>query len=339
MSASKTPKQRLRKQPRMRRVQSATAMPLPQMAVPKTAKKRKRRNSQQRLAGPLSAVQSFVFTSRWLSLGLLVACAYALYLVGGNDQFYLNFIPVEGSGTVTAEDIVETSGLAGHHIFAANPQEAADRILEMPGVISATVTLRWPNDVLIQVREDPPLAIWEEAGQEFWVGKNGELTPARTDTVGLLKIVSEMEDVTVRDDIASEIEADAREQAQIIGQGGQDETASEEDGDTDAEATDDAAAGEVVEDESDAPFVPEAVMQGALQLRELRPNIDQLYYRPSGGLSYQDGRGWRAYFGTGRDMHQKLVVYETVVTDLLAKGLTPEYISVSNQEKPFYRIK
>jgi hypothetical protein len=80
-------------------------------------------------------------------------------------------------------------------------------------------------------------------------------------------------------------------------------------------------------------------MQGALQLRELRPNIDQLYYRPSGGLSYQDGRGWRAYFGTGRDMHQKLVVYETIVADLLAKGLTPEYISVSNQEKPFYRIR
>jgi hypothetical protein len=104
----------------------------------------------------------------------------------------------------------------------------------------------------------------------------------------------------------------------------------------DAEAE---AGEEIAEPAADVAFVPSAVLQGALQLRELRPNIDQLYYRPSGGLSYQDGRGWRAYFGTGRDMHQKLVVYETVVADLLGRGLTPEYISVSNQEKPFYRIK
>lgn len=344
MSASKAPKQRLRKQPRMRRVQSATALPLPEMAVPKTAKKRKRRNSHQRFRGPLSTVQSVVFSSRWLSLGLLAVCAYALYLIGGNEQFYLNFVPVEGTGTVSANDIVEKSGLAGHHVFAADPQEAANRILEMPGVISATVTLRWPNDVLIQVREDPPLAIWEEGGQQFWVGKNGELTLARTETVGLLKIVSEMEAMVVRDDIASELADEDKEQARTIGAAAQDEEAVADDGSSENTG----AANETTADEpsagesdqgSDAAFVPETVMQGALQLRELRPNIDQLYYRPSGGLSYQDGRGWRAYFGTGRDMHQKLVVYETVVADLLAKGLTPEYISVSNQEKPFYRIR
>ncbi len=328
----------------MRRVQSATALPLPEMAVPKTARKRKRRNSQQRLRGPLSTIQSVVFSSRWLSLGLLAVCTYALYLIGGNDQFYLTFIPVEGTGTVSANDIVEKSGLAGHHVFAADPQEAADRILEMPGIISATVTLRWPNDVLIQVREDPPLAIWEEDGQQFWVGKNGELTLARTETVGLLKIISEMEAMAVRDDIASELAAEEKEQARTTVADDKDDGAAADDGSSEESGTanettaDEGSAGEP-EQVSDAAFVPEAVMQGALQLRELRPNIDQLYYRPSGGLSYQDGRGWRAYFGTGRDMHQKLVVYETIVADLLAKGLTPEYISVSNQEKPFYRIR
>jgi hypothetical protein len=82
--------------------------------------------------------------------------------------------------------------------------------------------------------------------------------------------------------------------------------------------------------------VPDEVLDGALLLRELRPNIDALYYDASGGLSYQDGRGWRAYFGTGRDMAQKLVVYETLVEHLQAKSITPVYISVSNQEAPFY---
>ena len=83
-------------------------------------------------------------------------------------------------------------------------------------------------------------------------------------------------------------------------------------------------------------FIPPDVLEGAIQLRELRPTIDKLYYKPAGGLSYEDERGWRGYFGTGVQMNQKLVVYEAVVADLSARGIQPAYISVSNQEKPYY---
>lgn len=83
-------------------------------------------------------------------------------------------------------------------------------------------------------------------------------------------------------------------------------------------------------------FVAPDVLAGALQLREMRPNIDVLYYRAGGGLSYQDGRGWRAYFGTGTDMSQKLAVYETLVDDLQGRGIFPVYISVTNQNRPYY---
>lgn len=326
MNAPKTEKQRLRKQPKMRRVHSSAAAALPQTAVPKTAKKRKRRNSTQRLSRPLATAQSVLLSARWLSLGLLAACLYALYLIGGNDLFYLNFIPVEGTTNIPPAEIADRSGLAGRHIFTADPQDAAEKVLELPGITSATVTLRWPNDVLIQVTEEAPMGIWEENGQQYWIGSSGELVPARTESVGLLRIISEMDLVTVRRDMA--LEAAAAEAA----------------ADTDSQTEDDQTGNETEESPAanlptaDMAFVPEEVMQGALLLRELRPNIDRLYYRPSGGLSYQDGRGWRAYFGTGRDMHQKLVVYETVVEELLARGLQPEYISVSNQEKPFYRL-
>ncbi|HEC22969.1 MAG TPA: FtsQ-type POTRA domain-containing protein [Chloroflexi bacterium] len=80
-----------------------------------------------------------------------------------------------------------------------------------------------------------------------------------------------------------------------------------------------------------------AVVQGAQQLKTLRSNIDVLYYDPVRGLSYQDGRGWRGYFGTGTDMNLKLVVYETLVDDLMARGIQPVYIDVSNPDAPFYR--
>lgn len=321
-------KQRLRKQPKMKRVQSASAVPMPTMSMPKTVKKRKRRNSQQRISQPLGSVRRVVFSTRWLSLALLAAVAYALYLIGGDERFYLDYIPVEGAGAVPPAEIVAASQLAGHHIFAADPQQAADAIAQIPGVISSTVTLRWPNDVTIQVRENPPLAIWQEGDTPYWVVDGGGLVPARVETVGLLQIISEAEEMTERADMV--VVAD-----KIPELADEDAPAAAEDATTDGAAVD--TNGEPVL-EADADFVPADVLEGAMQLRQLRPNIDKLYYRPSGGLSYQDGRGWRAYFGTGRNMHQKLVVYERIVEDLLSRGLQPAYISVSNQQKPFYLL-
>lgn len=85
----------------------------------------------------------------------------------------------------------------------------------------------------------------------------------------------------------------------------------------------------------DSP-VPAAAIHGALQLRELRPNIERLHYDDLHGLSYQDGRGWRGFFGVGTDMPQKLAVYERLTEDLTARGIYPQQISVENLDAPYY---
>ncbi len=83
-------------------------------------------------------------------------------------------------------------------------------------------------------------------------------------------------------------------------------------------------------------IVPPAAVEGALQLQQLRPNIELLHYDSQHGLSYQDGRGWRGYFGAGTDMVQKLAVYEKLVTDLTARGVQPKTINVQSYQAPFY---
>lgn len=88
---------------------------------------------------------------------------------------------------------------------------------------------------------------------------------------------------------------------------------------------------------NDTTPVSVAAIQGALQLRELRPNIELLHYDAAHGLSYQDGRGWRGYFGTGLNMPQKLAVYETLVDNLVSRQIQPELISVENLDAPYYR--
>ena len=297
-------KRRLRKQPKMRRMESAAPLTQPRLAVPKTAKRRRRRNKRQ-MALPTTQIKHVVFSARWLSLGLLLIMVFSIYLTGQSEDFYLTEIPVAGAASIPAWEIVEASGLGGVHIFSANPAEAAAGITEVPGVVSASVNLEWPNVVNIEIVEDSPMAIWMEGDHQYWVTKDGGFIPARSAALGLLLIESE---VTKAEAVTAVLEEDANSE-------------------------------EVAKSAvpvAQAEFVPQDVLIGALQLQQLRPNIEKLYFRPGNGLSYEDGRGWKVYFGTGDDMAQKLVVYEKIVEELEAQGITPVYISVSNQERPYY---
>lgn len=305
--SGRTKRQRkLRKQKQLRRMESASSLLMPRLRVPRTARQRRRRN-RRRLRVPTAALKRIILSARWVSLLLLVITVSALGLIGMDENFYLTMIPVEGVASIPASEIVNASGLAGAHVFAVEPSAAAKRIADLPGVISATVRLEWPNQAHVRIQEDTPVAVWEQSGRQFWINEQGNLVPARVEAPSLLHI-----------------KAQGAPPAPTAEAGAADKT---------TETVDDK---ESAETELPMLFVPKDVLQGALLLRELRPNIDALYYDASGGLSYQDGRGWRAYFGTGSDMAQKLVVYETLVEHLEEKGITPEYISVSNQEAPFY---
>lgn len=230
-------------------------------------------------------MKRLVLSARWASVLVLAACTWALFTIARDDSFYLTSIPVEGARAFSASEVVANSGLANVHIFAADPNEAARRIGEMPGIESAEVSLKWPNSVMIRITESEPVALWKQNGRTFWIDETGRLIPARANVPGMLLIESEVNE----------------------------------------EAAEDA-------------YVANDVLSGALLLRQLRANIDRLYYEPGNGLSYQDGRGWRAYFGSGLNMEQKLAVYETVVEDLLARSVSPAYISVRNELKPYYMM-
>jgi hypothetical protein len=86
------------------------------------------------------------------------------------------------------------------------------------------------------------------------------------------------------------------------------------------------------------PVLDEAIITGALQLAALRANLDVIYYDPVRGLSYEDDRGWRGYFGEGADMEFKLVIYEALTNDLELQGIQPLSVDVGNPDAPFYHV-
>ena len=293
---------RFKRQPRLRRV-DALATPMPATVVPKAVARRRRRNRQP-FKFPTATVMVVLTSPRWISLTILILSLYAMNLIGSRTDYYFTTIPVEGVLSITPDEVVATSGLAGQHVFSIDPEIAAAQIADTPGILSASVTVSWPNNVAIQIVEDTPVAIWEQEGTPYWINQEGILLPARINIPGLLRIQTDYPDA-------------------ILGRVIADETAEEA-----------------------APFtalgtIPEELLHSAFLLKKLAPNgqtLSNLAYYPGDGLSYRDERGWMVHLGLGDDMAQKLAVYEAIVTELAVQGLTPSYVDVSNQDKPFYRV-
>jgi cell division septal protein FtsQ len=78
------------------------------------------------------------------------------------------------------------------------------------------------------------------------------------------------------------------------------------------------------------------VVAGALQLRELLPEMQNLRYVPERGLGYNDPRGWEVWFGVGTDMPEKILIYNAIVADNQARGITPSVIDVADPDAPKY---
>lgn len=84
--------------------------------------------------------------------------------------------------------------------------------------------------------------------------------------------------------------------------------------------------------------IPAEVVIGALQLRDLKPQITVLRYNRFKGLGFQDGAGWEAWFGDGTEMQQRVVVYDALVANLVARGIQPGEVNVVNRHAPFYTL-
>lgn len=84
--------------------------------------------------------------------------------------------------------------------------------------------------------------------------------------------------------------------------------------------------------------LPQEIVAGALQLHALRPEMAALRYTREGGLAFDDGRGWTAFFGTGSDMVQKLAIYDALASSLEARGLRPQAVVVDDVRHPYYRL-
>jgi len=80
------------------------------------------------------------------------------------------------------------------------------------------------------------------------------------------------------------------------------------------------------------------VVYGALQLQELRPDVELWRYDTMRGLGFRNANGWDVWLGTGTNMTEKLRIYESIANNMQSRGIQPGEINVVDPDAPFYTV-
>ena len=115
-------------------------------------------------------------------LALLAAIA-ALYGVATTEAFAVKRTTIEGAAWTPREDILAALAIPGdQNAFALNTTSLEARLLGIPAVRQAAVTVALPDEVRVAVAEREPVMAWQVGSRRFLVDATGLLFGELDDT-------------------------------------------------------------------------------------------------------------------------------------------------------------
>lgn len=109
------------------------------------------------------------------ALALLVAAA-ATYGVANSSAFTTAHVDIDGAVYTLSADIETAVAPAeGTNLFALSTGPLVDRILELPTVASASVSVRLPDTIAVRIVERVPILVWELGARHYLVDVDGHL--------------------------------------------------------------------------------------------------------------------------------------------------------------------
>jgi cell division septal protein FtsQ len=121
-------------------------------------------------------------------LALLGWCLYALF---STTLFFVYGADISGNVAVSSREIYAISGIDSQSIFWIGPDKAVERILTLPNIKSASVSVALPARVSITVVERRPELLWETDEMVWWVDQEGTIVPPKGNIEGMLRIIDD----------------------------------------------------------------------------------------------------------------------------------------------------
>ena len=88
-------------------------------------------------------------------------------------EFRIDSIAIDGAYYMSPSRIRSIAGLSGKQNFQVDPAEIERNLETHPEILSADVSLRWPNQVAIEVEERRPVLEWNDAGKSWLISQDG----------------------------------------------------------------------------------------------------------------------------------------------------------------------
>ncbi len=128
---------------------------------------------------------------RVVALLIMIGILGVLSFLSWRTEFYVyaENVRIEGVKYTPQETVYQAAWVEGYHVFFLDPQLIARRVESLPYIREATVRVRLPATVYIQVVERQPVVRWLQGENTYWVDSEGVLLPPLAEGPPLIELV------------------------------------------------------------------------------------------------------------------------------------------------------
>lgn len=140
--------------------------------------------------------------SRVASAVILVVVIALITWVHSDTQWFIYRENVVFNGLTygKADELYAQSDIDSWNIFWLSPSAIRTRLIGLPTIADAQVALQLPNQMVIHVQEEQPVALWVTQAGNFWLFPDGTALPEPAQPKeGLLQIVDHQRDAKAWD--------------------------------------------------------------------------------------------------------------------------------------------
>lgn len=140
---------------------------------PRRARNKATRSTRQASSNHALPIRKFRLGARWITLPLLAVTSWMMVQTLSGPRLRVEKPDIIGTSITSPSRIRSIAGINNTYAFEVDPHAIAQQLEALPEIASATVSISWPNKVVIEIEERKPILEWNDAGTTWWISGDG----------------------------------------------------------------------------------------------------------------------------------------------------------------------
>jgi len=232
-----------------------------------------------------------------------------LILLLASPTFQVKGMGMVGNKRINKADVVAALNLENKSIFTVDPDELASELaIKFPEFADVKISIGFPAEIHIAVRERKPVLAWEANGKVVWLDGEGVVMPARGEVDALLTIQSDSNVPTLEETGAMKADKSA------------------------------VAIDKNTKLQNSLSRIDQALFVKIIKFSEKVPEGASLTYTQDHGFGWTDTKGRTIFVGFKlENVELKMAEAHTILEELENRGKDVSILSVEHEHSPYYR--